>query len=168
MGGGGDAMNTFVLNLVLAFSFALMFGEFRPVTLIVGFVIGFILLIPISRATNGRTYGGSLWRLLRFSLYFVRILIAANLSVAREVITPGFSLTPRLVRLDVTGLSDLQVTILSNAITLTPGTLTVDVGEPNASGHRFLYVHCMFGADREKAVAELVELRDRLIKEVFV
>ena len=160
-------MNVFVLNLLLALTFCLMFGTFDAYTLTAGFVAGFLLLAPITRVLHGRTYGGYLFRLLSFAAYFLRILVVANWQVAYEVLTPGHQLTPRIIRYDVGGLSDLQLTTLANAITLTPGTLAVDVSPTGAQGGRWLYVHVMFGRDREKAVANIDELRRRLMREVF-
>ena len=103
------------------------------------------------------------WRIIVFAVYFLRILIKANLEVAVEVCTPGFRMTPSIIRYDVTGMTDMQITTLANAITLTPGTLSVDVSDRG----RFLYVHCMYAKDREAAVRGLDELRHRLMKEIF-
>ncbi|MEM6314045.1 MAG: Na+/H+ antiporter subunit E [Planctomycetota bacterium] len=157
----------FLLNLVLAVMFGLMLGGFSPATLLAGFVIGFLILGPISKASTGRAYGSRIIRLVRFGIYFVRILLIANIDVAREVITPGSRLHPRIVRFEVTDLTDLQITVLSNAITLTPGTLVVDVGKTGPEGQQFLYVHCMFGEDRAASLEALAELRRRLMTEVF-
>ncbi|MEM8875553.1 MAG: Na+/H+ antiporter subunit E [Planctomycetota bacterium] len=157
----------FLLNLVLAVMFGLMLGGFSPATLISGFVIGFLILNPISKASTGRAYGGRIIRLIRFGVYFVRILVIANIDVAREVITPGSRLHPRIVRFEVTDLTPVQITVLSNAITLTPGTLVVDVSDKGDDGQQFLYIHCMFGADRGLSIEGITELRRRLLTEVF-
>jgi multicomponent Na+:H+ antiporter subunit E len=101
--------------------------------------------------------------LLSFTIYFLRILVIANLQVAREILTPGFQMSPRLLRYDVSDLTDVQTTFLANTITLTPGTLSVDVSEEAD----FLYVHCMYARDRDSILAELDELKDRILKEVF-
>ena len=70
---------------------------------------------------------------------------------------------PRIIRYPVTGLSHTQMTTLASAITLTPGTLSADVDEAGQT----LYIHCMYAHDRDAAVADLDELRDRLMREVF-
>jgi multicomponent Na+:H+ antiporter subunit E len=91
------------------------------------------------------------------------ILFKANLQVAREVITPGLGMSPRIIAYPVAGMTDGQITTFSNALTLTPDTLTTDVAEDG----RTLYIHCMYAEDRDRAVAELDELRDRIMREVF-
>ena len=163
-------MNMLLLNLLLALTYCLMFGGFDSYTLTTGFLVAGVLLLAVTAAGPGKTYGERLVKLLRFGGYFGRILLQANWQVAREVLTPGSRLSPRIVRYDVTGLSDLQVTTLANAITLTPGTLVLDLERDRAGGvddARMLYVHCMFAADRDAAIADLDELRGRLLAGVF-
>jgi multicomponent Na+:H+ antiporter subunit E len=159
-------VNLFLLNLLLALMFCLMFGTFDVYVIAAGFLAGFVLLASVTRALTGRTYGGYLLRLGRFAGYFFRILITANWQVAKEVLSPGQGITPRLIRYDVSGLSDLQVTTLANSISLTPGTLAVDLS-PGSREKRWLYVHCMFADDRAKTVADIDELKRRLLTEVF-
>lgn len=51
----------------------------------------------------------------------------ANLAVAREVIRPQLRLSPKMIRVPATQSSDLGRVIFGNSITLTPGTVTVDL-----------------------------------------
>ena len=83
--------------------------------------------------------------------------------MAWEIVTPGLRMTPRIIRYDVADLTPVEVTTLANAITLTPGTLTMDVDERGDT----LYIHCMYADDRDAAVAELDDLRRRLMEGVF-
>ena len=164
-------LRTFMLNVFLAVVYAGLLGSGEPLDFLIGFVIGFVVIVLANRAVagGGPTYLGRTLELLRFSGYFLRILVQANLQVAWEVITPGLGARPRIIRYPVGDLSDAEVTTLANAITLTPGTLTVDVAEPrpgDPAGHT-LYIHCMYAENREAAVAELDALRLRLHREVF-
>jgi multicomponent Na+:H+ antiporter subunit E len=108
-------------------------------------------------------YALRLVNVLRFGVYFLYILIKANLDVAWEIITPGFRMKPRMIRYPVAGLTRAQVTTLANAITLTPGTLSADIDE---SGQN-LYIHAMYAERRGDAIAELDGLRRRLLWLVF-
>ena len=155
----------FLINVLLAFLWMCMWGLFDVWTMLAGFIFGYLLLGAVSRTwyPDGKGYGSKLWNLVSSGIYFVRILIVANLTVAKEVVTPHFYMTPRFVRYSVKGMTSLQITSLANAITLTPGTLTVDV----LDNDEVLLVHCMYAQDRESAISELDELRDRLMKEVF-
>lgn len=156
-------MSMILLNIFLAVLWCFMWGWFEVYNLLAGFVMGFIVLALIDRIALQRHYGKRVISLFSFLLYFLRILVIANLQVAREIATPGYQMSPRLLRYDVKDLTPIQITFLANAITLTPGTLSVDV----ADQEDYLYVHCMYARDRDSIIEELDELRDRILKEVF-
>ena len=156
-------MNLLLLNIFLAVLWMLMWEAFDVYSLIAGFLLGYLLLGIVSRTMQGQGYGTKGWELLSFGVYFLRILIKANMQVAWEILTPRYNMTPRFIRYPVDGLTDVQITCLANAITLTPGTLSVDISDDK----RLLYLHCMYARDRDAAVAEIDELRDRMIKELF-
>lgn len=156
-------MRLFLFNILLAVLWMFMWGLFDIYSLAAGFLLGYLLLGTISRTMPGEAYGVKGWRLLSFSAYFLRILIKANIQVAREIITPGYQMTPRFIRYPIDGMTDFQITSFANAITLTPGTLSADVSDDK----RYLYVHCMYARDRQEAVKDLDELRDRMVQELF-
>lgn len=156
-------MKLFLLNILLAVLWMFLWGSFNLYTLVAGLVAGYLLLGLYSRITDQPNYAGKIWRLLSFFCYFVRILVKANIQIAIEILTPTHHQTPRIIRYDVTGLSDVQITTLSNSISLTPGTLVMDI----SADKRLLYIHCMYAHDRAAAVRGLDELKHRLLKEVF-
>jgi multicomponent Na+:H+ antiporter subunit E len=153
----------FLLNLFLAVVYIVLTDNLSAINILTGFLIGALAVTIYARATGRARYIGKIGRLLRFLTFFLYILTKANLQVAWEIITPGFTMTPRIIRYPVGDLSAVQMTTLANAITLTPGTLTVDVDEPG----NYLDIHCMYGADRDATVADIDELKRRLVEEVF-
>jgi multicomponent Na+:H+ antiporter subunit E len=154
-------MKMFLLNVLLAVVWMLLWGAFDPWTFSAGLVLGYIMLSLLGRTITGETYGGRLGRLIRFSLYFVRILVKANWDVAKVVLTPGFNQQSSIIRYPVGDLTDVQLTVLANAITLTPGTLSMDVSQDR----QWLYVHCMIGHDRQALMNDIGELRQRILEE---
>jgi multicomponent Na+:H+ antiporter subunit E len=64
-------------------------------------------------------------RLLRFWLFLMREVIMANIDVAKRIVTPGRSISPQLIKLPLPQRSPLGKVIYANAITLTPGTVSV-------------------------------------------
>ena len=128
-----------------------------------GLVAGFVLIAVYDLTTRRFNYPRRLTRLVRFSVYFLGILVRANLQIAWEILTPGFKQTPLILRYPVSHLDESQITVLANAITLTPGPLVVDV----AADGSVLYVHCMYAENREDAIAGLRGLDERLQREVF-
>jgi multicomponent Na+:H+ antiporter subunit E len=156
-------MNALLLNTLLALLWCLLWGSFDIWTLVAGFAVGYVVVGLYSRTASIRAYGLKLFHLVGFGAYFLRILVKSNWQIAKEVLRPRPSQTPRIVRYDVAGLSAVKITTLANAITLTPGTLVMDISDDQQT----LYVHCMYAADRDAAVRDLDELRNRILDEVF-
>ncbi|MGH2689744.1 MAG: Na+/H+ antiporter subunit E [Actinomycetota bacterium] len=76
---------------------------------------------------------------LRFIAYFAWKLVEASAVVAWEIVTPTNRIREGIVAVPMRHVSDLLTTLVANSISLTPGTLTVEVDrEP-----RVLYVHVL-------------------------
>lgn len=154
----------FLVHLVLVVIYLALTGDVSFVNIVFGVAIAYGVILVYEGATqNARSYSRRILGLASFSVYFTRILIVANLEVAREILTPGYQMSPRLLRYSVAGMTDVQITWLANAITLTPGTLSVDLNAEADS----LYIHAMYGEDRDALVAGLDELKTRLLEGVF-
>ncbi len=152
-----------LLNIALTLLWMMLNRDTSFLNGVLGFALGAIIVELGVRALGRGSYLRQLRDLIRFVVYFLYILVKANLDVAWEIITPGFSMKPRMIRYDVSGLSEEQVTTLANAITLTPGTLSADVNEAADT----LYIHAMYAEKKQDAVKDLDELRDKLLKLVF-
>lgn len=98
-------------------------------------------------------------RVLAFTGHFVKLLVLANLEVVVDVLTPGSRLQPGIVALPLHCRTPLEVTLLSDLITLTPGTLTIDVSDDPA----VMYVHGMYAPDAEEFRSELTDLERRML-----
>jgi len=79
------------------------------------------------------------------------------------LLTSRFLSSPAIVAVPLSVKTDLQITLLANLITLTPGTLSIDVSEDK----KFLFVHLMYGANPDKAIAEIKSGFEKKILEVF-
>ena len=152
-----------VLHVGLAGFYLLWADERTWLGLLLGVAVGFVVIAVYDLTTGRPNYAVRLFRLVRFGAYFLSILVRANLQIAWEIMTPGFDQTPRILRYPVAHLTAVQTTVFANCITLTPGTLVVDV---TADGG-FLYVHCMYAEDRASAIDGLRRLDERLQREVF-
>ncbi len=78
---------------------------------------------------------------LRLFVVFLYDLVVSSVQVARAVIWPGDISAPRLVTVPMDGRTDTEITLIANFISLTPGTLSIDVSEDRG----YLLVHDMFG-----------------------
>ncbi len=102
------------------------------------------------------------WRLAWFVLRYVGDLVVANAVVAWEVVTPGHSIRPGIVRVPVTVRGDLEMSILSNLISFTPGTLTLEVDEERS----ILYVHALHMDSADQIREQVGRLERRLLRVV--
>ncbi|MBB1244150.1 Na+/H+ antiporter subunit E [Streptomyces durbertensis] len=98
-------------------------------------------------------------RTTAFLLHYCYRFLKANAVVAWEVMTPGSGLSPAIVRMPLRSRSPLEITTLSHLITLTPGTLVVEVRHDPA----VLYVHGMHALPTEKFLHSLHDLEDRML-----
>ena len=94
-----------------------------------------------------------------FLLHYGRQFLWANAEVAREIATPGSTLAPAVVELPLRGHRPLETAALAHLISLTPGTLVLEVrADPPA-----LLVHGMHAADRDHFRDQLADLENRLL-----
>ena len=96
-------------------------------------------------------------------LNFLYELVKANLEVAYEVITPRLNVTPGIIMVPLDVKSDIGITVLANMISLTPGTLSIDV----SNDKKVLFVHAMYLKDREKFIRGIKDGFERRILEVL-
>lgn len=108
------------------------------------------------------------WRYVWF-LYFVPLFIwecfKANVDVAYRVIHPGLPIRPGIVKVKTGLKSDTGLTFLANSITLTPGTMSVDIDRDNG----FLYIHWINvrDVDVDKATQDIVSKFERVLERIF-
>lgn len=156
-------MSFFALNIILAVIWAALSGQFTPENVISGFVVGYVLLWLLRGALGGTSYVTKVPQVMRFIGFFLVELVRANLRVAWEVLTPGHTMHPAIVAIPLDLRNPLQITLLAQMITLTPGTLSLDV----SSDRRVLYVHSMYVDDIDKFRAEIKDGFERRVREVF-
>ncbi|HSF31181.1 MAG TPA: Na+/H+ antiporter subunit E [Candidatus Tectomicrobia bacterium] len=99
---------------------------------------------------------------LVFTAFFMKELILANLRVAADVVTPTHYMRPRVIAVALDAKSDVEITALANLISLTPGTLTLDV----SADRRVLFLHAMYASDADLLRRELKEGMERRLLEV--
>lgn len=80
-----------------------------------------------------------------------RELVLGALNVAWLAVQPRIRLRPAIVAFPLTATTDLQITLLANMITLTPGTLSVDVSDDR----RTLFIHALDVADAEVLIGSI-------------
>jgi multicomponent Na+:H+ antiporter subunit E len=96
---------------------------------------------------------------------FIRECIKANIDVAYRVAHPDLPINPGIVKVKTTLKSDTALTFLANSITLTPGTMTVDIDPENG----FLYIHWIDVKDKDiqKATELIVKKFEDVLRRIF-
>jgi len=92
-----------------------------------------------------------IWRWIVLGGYFARELILGALNVAWLVVQPRISLRPAFISYPLTVTTDVQITLLAYLITLTPGTLSVDVSDDRKT----LLIHALDVADPEAMIGRI-------------
>ncbi|ABU57864.1 MULTISPECIES: Na+/H+ antiporter subunit E [Roseiflexus] len=154
----------FLLNILLAIAWSALTGQFTPLDLAFGFVLGYGILWILRRQLRGERYFVKAPQMVRFVVYVLWEIILANLNVARVVLlTPKERIKPGIVAIPLDIRSDAEITMLANLITLTPGTLSLDVADDRSC----LYVHAIDVGDPEQFRRGIKEGFERLVYEVF-
>lgn len=156
-------MNFFLLNIVLAGAWAALSGAFTVENIIGGFLIGYGMMFVSRNALGCATYVSKVQQVILFLVFFMYELLKANLRVAWEVLTPGMSMSPAIVSIPLDVDSDLEILLLANIITLTPGTLSLDV----STDKQTLYVHAMYVYDVDRFRRRIKNGFERRVAELF-
>ena len=151
--------------LVLALMWAAITGAFTFGNLVLGGAVGLIALLlmrnriakPILFRKFGRAFSLAGLFLYELSLSAFRVAVLVLRPDMRKHLKPGIIAFP----LKVT--SDPEITLLANLITLTPGTLSVDV----SNDRKTLYVHALSVPDRDALIADIASGFEAKILEVF-
>ncbi len=156
-------MTRFLFNIVLAIIWCALNAKFTAWNFMAGMVVGALVVSIYGHAMGHEPYIRRGLRLLHFLGYFFKMLLVTNWQVAWEVLTPSMHQTPRIIRYNVENLTEAERATLASAITLTPGTLVVDISPCN----KWIYIHAMYADSREKAVKDIDDLALHLKEMVF-
>lgn len=102
-------------------------------------------------------------RLFTFIFFYLWEVLLSNLVLAHDVVTPRDRFRPGILALHLPEMTDLQIIALTNLVTMTPGTLTLDVSEDR----RTLFMHCMYLDNPQWMRRRICEDYVMRIKEIF-
>lgn len=156
-------MMAFILNTLFAIVWVAISGSATFINFLFGFVLAALALGLIREQAEGVSYLRRLRLIASLTVLFFRELALSAWKVAVLVTRPKMDLKPGIFAYPLTVQRDFEITLLANMITLTPGTLSVDVSEDR----RFLYVHALDCADPEAAKRDIATGFEAKIMEVF-
>jgi len=161
-------MSRFIFTFAVYFLIWMGFTtSFDPQELIIGAVLSLIItLFSYKSFTDlGLSFLSPkrLFSIIKYLFVFLIALLKANLDVAKRVINPKLPINPGIVAYKTKLKNDTAKVFLANSITLTPGTLTVDVIDDT------LYIHWIdvISKDPQKIYSEIGEQFEVILKEIF-
>lgn len=156
-------VNQFLMNLLLAFIWVALTGSLYFTNLYFGFMLGFFILWLMNRKGEDKRYFTRVPKIIGFVLYFFFELLKANIQVAYDVITPRFFMKPGIVRYPMKAVTDVEINMLATLISLTPGTLIMDV----SSDRKAIFIHVMYLKDKDQFIRQIEKSLERRLLEIL-
>lgn len=153
----------FLINVLLAFIWCAVQGTFTFANLLFGFAISSAALWLIREQFGTSKYFKRTSLIFGLALLFLKELVLSVLKVAWLVIRPSRAYNPSFVSFPLTVDKPYEITLLANLITLTPGTLSVDVSDDNKT----LYIHCIDVTDVDALRKDIADGFERKIMEAL-
>ncbi|MDI6402075.1 Na+/H+ antiporter subunit E [Balneolaceae bacterium ANBcel3] len=133
-------MKLFLFNIVLALIWTAVTATFSFGNFLIGLVLAYGVLLLVSPALDDSRYTRRVWKSITLFFYFIKELFVSSVRVAIDVLRPGFKMKSGVVDIPLDVKTDLEITVLANMISLTPGTLSLEVSEDKKD----LYIHAMY------------------------
>lgn len=158
-------MTFLAVAVILAMTWAAITGVFSLGNLILGGAIGIVSLWVIRLQIDRPKFLSKAPKIIGLALLFLYELVLSSVKVMALVLSPRMNKTlqPAIVALPLRVKSDMEITLLANLITLTPGTLSVDVAEDRS----VLYVHAIVAPDKLGLISDISTGFEAKIIEVF-
>lgn len=151
------------MNLLLSFIWVALSGSMYYTNFVFGFLLGFFVLWIMNRSDGDQRYFYRVPKILSFILYFLYQMVKANMQVAYDVMTPKYFMRPGVVRYPLHARTEFEINLLSTMISLTPGTLILDISEDRKT----MYIHVMYLNDPETFVRETKTGLERRLLEIL-
>lgn len=151
-----------VLNLLIALVWMALNNTWDVVSFIIGYLIGLLLIFILRRFFPNEFYGRKLWAVVKLILMFFSELLKSSVMVLGHIIRPKLNINPAILTHETDLTSDWELTLLSTLMTLTPGTVLIEVSREQ----HLVYIHAIDIQDAEELSAHIRDTFEKAIKEV--
>ncbi|ALC84612.1 MULTISPECIES: Na+/H+ antiporter subunit E [Bacillaceae] len=151
-----------LLNVFIAVTWMFLSVSFKPSTFIVGYILGLLMLFMVRKSFSTRFYLDKVWAVIKLTLLFLKELTLSNFSVLMLIIKPKMPIRPAIFAMPTVLEKDWEITLLSSLITLTPGTIVIDISDDNKT----LYIHSLDFEDIDEAIQSIQNTFEKAILEV--
>lgn len=156
-------MSLFLLNILLAIAWAALTGSFQPLDLLFGFLLGYLVLWLGTRMGTPPQYFRKISLVLGLLGVFLLDMLRANIRMAILILSPRMKLRPAVVAVPLVLKSKSAIVLLINLITLTPGTLSLDI----TTDQSVMFVHTVYLEDPEQFKQQLLTGYEKRLQELF-
>lgn len=157
------------LAAVFGVIWCLIHGTIDLNNFIFGFLLGLLTIRPFrflyKSEENFRLFSPPtrIFSIIKYFMVLIKEIIKASIVLARIVTRPKIDIKPGIIAVPLRCRTDLGITGIANTITLTPGTITVDVSDD----HSVLYVHCIDASDPAAVCESIRNDLEKYILEAF-
>ncbi|MDG5768232.1 Na+/H+ antiporter subunit E [Balneolales bacterium ANBcel1] len=156
-------MKVFLFNILLALIWTAVTANFSFGNFLIGLILGYAVLLVVGPALDGGKYTLRVWKSFTLLLYFLKELFVSSVRVAIDVMKPRFKMKSGVVDIPLDVKSDLEITLLANMISLTPGTLSLEVSDDRKE----LFIHAMYIDEGVEEVKQSIKNgMERRIREI--
>ncbi len=160
----GRFLYTFIIIFLIWYAFT---TSLQPAEIIVGIllslIVAYITVVNFNCCDPVLITPSHIIYFIQYFFVFLMALVKANFDVARRVVNPKLPINPGIVSFETKLNNDFAKMVLANSITLTPGTLTIDVID-----NRF-FVHWIdvTTENKEEIYKEIAEPFEKVLLKIY-
>ena len=151
-----------VINLILAIFWLFLSDSYTMNSFVLGYLFALLLVYLMRKILPGRFYIITLYKIIKLIFVLLIELIKANIDVLRIILQPRIKNESAFFVYETDLQHKWQVALLSNLITLTPGTVVIGVNDDM----KRLYIHCLNFSTKEEEVASIKGSLEKAVREV--
>lgn len=151
-----------LLNIFIAYLWMFLQDETSGLNFISGYIVGLIILFFMRRFFKKPYYLFTLAAVGKLFIIFIHELITSAMMVMKHVLRPKLDVKPGIFKVETDLEGDLEITLLSLLICLTPGSVVMEV----SGDSKVLYVHGLNMPDSKESVIKSKTIFEKAIKDV--
>lgn len=157
-------LGQFIINLFIATLWFLLNDDPTAnfTTFMSGFLVGTLILYAMHRFFGTQFYLRRVLKIMKLILLFIQELLLSSVSVLKQILDPQLKISPGIFTYETKLTGDYQVTTLALLLTLTPGSVVMEVSEDKST----FYIHAMDIEESKETVIRSIGKFERAILEV--
>ncbi|WP_435923499.1 Na+/H+ antiporter subunit E [Paenibacillus sp. DYY-L-2] len=151
-----------LLNIFIAYLWMFLQDEMSVLNFISGYIVGLFILLCMRRFFKKPFYLFTLTAVGKLLIIFIHELITSSMMVMKHVLRPKIDVKPGIFKVDTDLEGDLEITLLSLLICLTPGSVVMEITPDSKT----LYIHGLNMPESKDSVLKSKSVFEKAIKDV--